>query len=566
VVGQQPAQNAIVVEPTEKSQGSRQATPQAETKKKQAPQPAQPEQSALVADDASAPKPEPKHHTRNGGGGWKLPALLTLQEEPKAESFEEENKEKAKLIEQTLSDYGIEVEVTTIRPGPVVTQFGLVPGWVRKVREMKEREKDGRPKLDRNGRPLVTQVEEKTRVRVDTILSREKDLAMALAAKSLRFEAPVPGEQFMGLEVPNLHPAMVTMRGVMDTPGFKALLKKGNLPITLGKGSGGEPVVADLTEMPHLLIAGATGSGKSVCMNTIVGSLLMYQTPYHVRVVMTDPKRVELTPYNGIPHLALPVVVEPDEAVPMLRGVIREMQDRFKRLEAAGVRNIQAFNSKAETLEARMPFLVVIIDELADLMMSAPVDVEQSLCRLAQLGRAVGIHLVVATQRPSVDVITGLIKANFPSRISFAVTSQVDSRTILDSAGAEKLLGKGDMLFAPIGSTKPKRVQGAYVSDKEIAQVVQVWKELQGTAVPPLALITEKEAPAQDELLNRAKDLAEEHRTLSASLLQRKLGIGYPRASRLLDQLEEQGIVVPGEQGKSRQVVGREADDMALGG
>jgi S-DNA-T family DNA segregation ATPase FtsK/SpoIIIE len=497
----------------------------------------------------------------NGFGGWKLPHVSILREEPKAWISEEENLEKARLIEQTLADYGIEVEIQEIRPGPVVTQFGVVPGWVRKVREVKERDKDGRPKLDRTGKPIIVQVEDKLRVRVDTILSREKDLSLALAAKSLRFEAPVPGESFVGLEVPNLTPTAVTLRGAMESDAFKTLAKKGRLPIALGKGSGGEVVVADLADMPHLLIAGATGSGKSVCMNTIIGSLLMQLSPFHLRLLMTDPKRVELTPYNGIPHLALPVVVEPDQAVPMLRSVIHEMQERYKRLEAAGVRNIHSFNDKAHTLQERMPYLVLVIDELADLMMASSVDVEHSLCRLAQLGRAVGIHLVVATQRPSVDVITGLIKANFPSRISFAVTSQVDSRTILDHSGAEKLLGRGDMLYSPIGAPKPKRVQGAYVSDEEIAQIVSAWKEQQGTPVPPFALLTEEESEQQDEMLERAKELANEHRSLSASLLQRKLSIGYPRASRLLDRLQELGFVAAGQQGKSRQVISLDGDD-----
>ncbi|MSQ11889.1 MAG: DNA translocase FtsK [Dehalococcoidia bacterium] len=514
--------------------------------------------SGAGAPQAAAAK-EPARATSkgaNGNGGWKLPPMSLLLEEPQNKLSEEENLEKARLIEQTLADYGVEVEVQEIRPGPVVTQFGLVPGWVRRVREVKDRDKDGHTKLDKSGKPIVVQIEEKSRVRVDTILAREKDLAMALAAKSLRFEAPVPGEAFVGLEVPNKSPATVTLQGVMQSPAFKALQKSGNLPIALGKGAGGEAVVADLTAMPHLLIAGATGSGKSVCMNTIIGSLLMQMTPLHVRMVMTDPKRVELTPYNGTPHLALPVIVESDQAVPVLRGAITEMKERFKALEAAGARNIQGYNKNIHSLEQRMPYLVVVIDELADLMMAASVDVEHSLCRLAQLGRAVGIHLVVATQRPSVDVITGLIKANFPSRISFAVTSQVDSRTILDGSGAEKLLGRGDMLYAPIGAPKPKRIQGAYVSDNEITQLTQFWRDQHGTPVPPIALVQEEGGENQeDELLSRAKELAQTHGSLSASLLQRKLGVGYPRAARLLDRLEELDIVLPAPQGKPRQVV-----------
>ncbi|MSP78631.1 MAG: DNA translocase FtsK [Dehalococcoidia bacterium] len=517
--------------------------PKKRAKKEESPAPA----VAVPAVLKEAPKPR----GTNSLGGWKLPPMTLLAEEPEAKVSEEENQEKAHLIEQTLTDYGIEVTVEEIHPGPVVTQFGLVPGWARKIRDVKEREKDGRVKLDKDGKPIMAAIVEKQRVRVDTVLNREKDLALALAARSLRFEAPVPGKGFIGLEVPNTTPQPVTLRGVLDSPQFKALQKKGNLPIAIGKGSGGEAVVADLADMPHLLIAGSTGSGKSVCMNTIVGSLLMQSTPFTVRCVMTDPKRVELTPYNGIPHLAAPVVVESSQAVPMLRGVIGEMQERFKRLEAASVRNIASYNQKVTRLEEKMPYLVVIIDELADLMMTASTDVEASLCRLAQLGRAVGIHLVVATQRPSVDVITGLIKANFPSRISFAVTSGIDSRTILDGYGAEKLLGRGDMLFSPLGSPKPKRVQGAFVSDGEIQHIVSFWKEQQGVPVPPITLVTEEDGE-EDEMLERAKDMAEEYHSLSASLLQRKLGIGYPRASRLMDRLEELGVVTPGAQGKSR--------------
>lgn len=473
-------------------------------------------------------------------GGWALPDMGLLAQREERTVSEEENLEKARLIEETLSDYNIEVTVEEIRPGPVVTQFGLVPGWVRKVREVRERDKEGRPKVDKNGRPVITQVEQKTRVKVDTILQREKDLAMALAAPSIRFEAPVPGESFIGLEVPNSQPSVVTLRSVMESEEFRHAQRKGTLPIALGKGSGGEVVVADLTDMPHLLIAGATGSGKSVCINAVLCCLLMQFTPYDLRLLLTDPKRVEMTPYNGIPHLVRPVMVESEEIVPLLRALIHEMKERYKRLEGAGVRNIQGFNGKVKAPQEKMPYLIVVIDELADLMMSAPVDVEQSLCRLAQLGRAVGIHLIVATQRPSVDVITGLIKANFPSRISFAVSSQVDSRTILDGAGAEKLLGKGDMLFLPVHLPKPKRLQGVFVSDEEVGRLVEHWRSQKGVAVPPLNLVVPQEG--EDELLERAKALAQRQGRLSVALLQRKLGIGYPRAARLLERLEELGM------------------------
>jgi DNA segregation ATPase FtsK/SpoIIIE-like protein len=472
-------------------------------------------------------------------GGWKLPSLALLAQREERAVSEEEVREKARLIERTLADYNIEATVVQVRPGPVVTLFGLVPGWVRKVREVRERDREGRPKVDKNGRPLITSIEQKTRVKVDTILQREKDLAMALAAPSIRFEAPVPGESFIGLEVPNSQPAVVTLRSVMESEEFRQAQRKGHLPIALGKGSGGEVVVADLTEMPHLLIAGATGSGKSVCINAILCCLLMQFTPFDLRLLLTDPKRVEMTPYNGIPHLVRPVVVEGEEAVPLLRALVHEMRGRYKRLEAAGVRHIQGFNAKMRAPQEKMPYLVVVIDELADLMMAAPVEVEQSLCRLAQLGRAVGIHLIVATQRPSVDVITGLIKANFPSRISFAVSSQVDSRTILDMAGAEKLLGKGDMLFLPVYLPKPKRLQGVFVSDEEVNHLVEHWRSQKGPSVPPLDLVVPHE---EDELVEKAKALAQRHGHLSVSLLQRKLGIGHARAVRLMEHLESMGV------------------------
>jgi S-DNA-T family DNA segregation ATPase FtsK/SpoIIIE len=309
--------------------------------------------------------------------------------------------------------------------------------------------------------------------------------------------------------------------------------------------------------MPHLLIAGATGSGKSVCLNTVICSLIMQLTPLEVQIYMVDPKRVELTPYSGLPHLAGPVLVEAEQAVPVLQTLIREMRSRYKRFEAAGVRNIQAFNGKAAAPADRIPYLILVIDELADLMMTAPSDVEQSLCRLAQLGRATGIHLVVATQRPSVDVLTGLIKANFPSRISFAVASQVDSRTILDGVGAEKLLGRGDMLFLPSDAPKPKRLQGAFISDDEVQALVSHWQRQRGPVpvAPAPTAAPEPEAEPADDDLRRARDMARGHTRISASLLQRKLGLGYAKAASLLDHLEEMGVVGPGDPGKSRTVI-----------
>jgi len=500
---------------------------------------------------------------RSGGtitsskSSWAVPPLDLLKVGGHRAIAEEEHHAVARLIEQTLSEYSIEVIVKEIRPGPVVTQYGLVPGWVRRYREVKERNPDGSQARGEDGKLISNRIEEKTRVKVDHILAREKDLALALAAPSLRFEAPVPGESFVGLEVPNARREVVTLRSMLESEAFQTLQKKAKLPVALGQGSGGEPVITDLADMPHLLIAGATGSGKSVCINTIICSLMMQLTPLELQMYLVDPKRVELTAYNGLPHLAGPVLVDADQAVPALHALIAEMQSRYKRFEEKGARNIQGYNDKMTKQEDRIPYLLLVIDELADLMMTSPADVEYALCRLAQLGRATGIHLVVATQRPSVDVLTGLIKANFPSRISFAVSSQVDSRTVLDGVGAEKLLGRGDMLFMPTNAPKPKRVQGTYISDEEVDSIVAFWQKQKGKILPA-AQVDLTPADSEDEedvLLQDAQSLAIKHNRISASLLQRKLGIGYAKASSLLDHLEDKDIVGPGDPGKSREVI-----------
>ncbi len=488
---------------------------------------------------------------------WTLPPVSLLTEAP-AEAQEPgiDQEKTSGLIENTLREYGIEVNVAEVKIGPVVTMFGLVPGWVRRSRQAKGKNAEGDASQDNN--------DDRTRVRVDSIVARERDLALALAAPSLRIEAPIPGASLVGIEVPNARPASVTLRGVMETDAYKELLEKSKLALGLGLGSGGEVAVADLARMPHLLIAGSTGSGKSVCMNTVISCMIMQNSPWETRLLLIDPKRVELTPYNGIPHLITPVVVEPDVALNCLKGVVREMQDRYKLLEEAGARNIASYNRDLPP-EEKMPFIVVAVDELADLMMAAPRDIEHSIIRLAQLGRATGIHMIVATQRPSVNVVTGLIKANFPGRISFAVASQVDSRTILDSAGAEKLLGRGDMLFLPPDLPKPVRIQGAFLSDKEIEELVTHWKEIQGPLPPAISLESQEERQESggqfdggdhgDDLLQKAWELATTHNRLSTSLLQRRLRIGYPRAARLMDLLEEEGIIGPGEPGKSRDVL-----------
>ena len=494
---------------------------------------------------------------------WRKPSIRILNTAPSNSITEEEQQTTADAITKTLGDYGIEVGVEQIRPGPTVTMYGLTPGWVRRQKTVKQFDDEGLPLKDERGRLVTKRVEEKTRVKVDSILAREKDLSLALKTPSIRLETPAMGKSLIGIEVPNPNPSLVTLRSIMESSEFQSLRNDGaHLPVALGQGSGGEPVVFDLAKMPHLLVAGATGSGKSVCLNAIVSCLITEKTPAEMRMLLVDPKRVELTPYNGTPHLLAPVVVETDTVVGYLKGLIREMFERYRRMEEVGVRNIEAYNSR---MPDKMPFLCVVIDELADLMMTAAVDVEQSICRLAQLGRATGIHMIIATQRPSVDVLTGLIKANFPSRISFGVTSQVDSRTILDTGGADKLLGRGDMLYLPLDASKPSRVQSVFIGDSEIEKLVNFWQATPGLPLEEIDLLGGGEAdeddgpdiddPDRDEMIDKAIEMALSHRKLSTSLLQRRLRIGYPRAARLMDQLEEEGIVGPGDGSKSRDVI-----------
>ena len=499
---------------------------------------------------------------RRGASRWKLPKRDFLRDVPETGVTKEEMQATGDVIRRTLAEYGIEVEMGQAMPGPRVTMYGLVPGWVRRYKQVRETDEAGRPKVNESGRAVMKRQETKTRVKVDSILSREKDLALALKTPSIRIETPVMGESMIGIEIPNPNPGVVSLRSVMESGEFRRVRKKGDLPVALGKGSGGETTVIDLAKMPHLLVAGATGSGKSACLNGIISSLIMERSPAELRLLLIDPKRVELTPYNGIPHLLTPVVVETDEVVGLLKGMVNEMLNRYRKMEEVAVRNIESYNKRVSD---KMPMLVVVIDELADLMMSAAFDVEQTLCRLAQLGRATGIHLVVATQRPSVDVVTGLIKANFPSRISFGVTSQVDSRTILDTTGADKLLGRGDMLYLPLDASRPERVQGVFISDGEVEHLVEFWKT---TSWGPLDEIPLQAAPGEgdseqsgagsdgaDELLDKAIGLAMSHNKLSTSLMQRRLRIGYPRAARLMDELEDRGIVGPSDGSRSRDVI-----------
>jgi S-DNA-T family DNA segregation ATPase FtsK/SpoIIIE len=471
--------------------------------------------------------------------GWKLPPIDILDMSPEIAFSEADNMQRAKLIEDALASYGVDAKVVQINAGPTVTQFGVEPGWDRKYKEIKEKDSDGN---------IQVRMEEvaKTRVKVERITSLANDMALALAAPSIRIEAPVPGKSVVGIEVPNTTSDVVSLRGVVETSAYQKLAARSKLSLALGKGAGGEAVASDLTKMPHLLIAGATGSGKTVCLNTIICCLLLHNTPNDIRFIMVDPKRVELTQYNSVPHLATPVIVDTSKALSALRWLSQEMDQRYQKLAAAQARHIEGYNKNRQGDE-KLPYLILVIDELADLMMAGFDEVESNLCRLAQLARATGIHLVVATQRPSVDVVTGLIKANFPTRISFAVTSQVDSRTILDGAGAEKLLGRGDMLFMPTEASKPKRLQGCFLSDTEIERLVYFWSSQRKEDADRLkmeTLVTVTPAGTaggypRDPLLEQAKELAKQG-NISTSFLQRRLHIGYPRAARLMEQLEEE--------------------------
>ncbi|NLG85515.1 MAG: DNA translocase FtsK [Firmicutes bacterium] len=429
-------------------------------------------------------------------------------------------------LEETLANFGIQAKVIEVHRGPVITRYDLQPA---------------------------------AGVKVSRIVSLADDLALALAARGLRIEAPIPGKAALGIEVPNKEPRPVSLREVIESKEFAA---GGLLSFALGRDIGGEVVVGDLTRMPHLLIAGATGSGKRVCLNTIIMSLLFKAGPDRVKMIMIDPKMVELTAYNGIPHLIAPVVSEVRRAPAALKWAVGEMEQRYRRLMEAGCRDIETYNRAQRRPEEILPYIVIFIDELADMMMIARVDVEDAICRLAQMARATGIHLVIATQRPSVDVITGLIKANIPSRIAFAGSSATDSRTILDGAGAERLLGRGDMLYSPVGLHKPRRIQGAMVEEEEVKRVVEFWRtqaDGQPTVKPPEFKETtdaeEEEDPAEAaERFWPAVQVVVDFKQASASVLQRRLRIGYSRAARLIDLMEAKGFVGPFEGSKPREV------------
>ncbi len=486
-------------------------------------------------------KPKESPAQKAPTSGWNLPSTELLNKGESQPVPPTVLQQMSQQIEKALADHRIDVEVDDVRTGPRIIQFGLVPGWVKLYRNSKS------AKSGANEPSL----EDASRVKVQDIVARQTDLALALKTPYLRIEAPVPGEALVGLEVPNPCPRSVVLRSVVESEPFQKIAAKNGLPVALGEDTAGEPVAGDLSGLPHLLIAGATGSGKSVCTNTIVSSLLLTNGPDRLRMVMVDPKRVELTPFNGIPHLVTKVIVDTDEVLSVLRAMQNEMTRRYKLLEEIGARNLEAYNKKSS---AHMPFLVIIIDELADLMMAASYEVEHGLVRLAQLGRAAGIHLIVATQRPSVKVVTGLLKANVPARIAFSVASQVDSRVILDTGGAEKLMGKGDMLLLNSDSPKPRRVQGTYVSDLEIEKLVEFWKKQSGPPVPEIPLdesyppesgSDSEEEEDEEDVMDKARELAERYQSLSASVLQRRLQVGYPRAMKLMKQLEEEGLVSP---------------------
>lgn len=536
-----PSKKGALVPPPSSPPVSRQA--KGDRERIDSPRPAQPPSAASEMD----PTPiEPLGEIAPTRTEWVLPGLTDILE-PGAVGRADQtfDRERARLIEETLQAFGAPARVVEINRGPVITQFGVEPDFVE----------------GRGGR--------RTKVKVSKISALADDLALALAAPSIRIEAPVPSKGYIGIEVPNTEVSLVALRDIMESKTYQKI--RSRLSLGLGKDVSGGSVAADLSAMPHLLIAGTTGSGKSVCVNAIISCLLLQNTPDQLKLVMVDPKRVELTYFNGIPHLLAPVVVDLERVVPALQWVSKEMDRRYQLFAKEGVRNIADYNQRMGHIQqAEMHYIVVVIDELADLMMLAPDETERVITRLAQLARATGIHLVIATQRPSVDVVTGLIKANFPARVAFAVASSVDSRVILDQPGAERLLGRGDMLFQAPDAPAPLRMQGAFVSEVELNRLIRYWKiasldgeETQPSSAAPVESVPsgvpltqvpmwneEGESDADlDPIFAEAVQVVREMRRASISLLQRRLRIGYTRAARLVDQLEEQGIIGPAQSG-----------------
>lgn len=515
----------------------------------------------MVRDDSrSAPKAETKTTETAGGvpaSGlrstlvsntpgearvWEYPPLNLLEEKIGGKADRGDMKHHAEVIENTLESFGIAAQVAEVNLGPAVTQYAL-------------------------------EIARGTKLSKITALSNDLALALAAPTGQIRIEAPIPGRSLVGVEIPNRSPEIVTLKQMLASGEMKKA--KSKLTVALGLNVAGEPVITDIAKMPHMLIAGATGSGKTVCINAFISSLLFRASPAEVKFLMVDPKRVELTSYNGIPHLIAPVIIESDKVLSAFNWAIQEMDRRYKLFAEVGARNIDAYNELSGF--SALPFIVILVDELADIMLFAPAEVEDAVCRIAQMARATGIHLVIATQRPSVDVITGLIKANIPARIAFNVSSQIDSRVIIDTVGAEKLLGRGDMLFVPPDQAKPSRIQGTLVTDPEIHQLIGFLKQ---AGVPPVYTEEVTEMPVnvtrgggvsgviggedKDEFFDEAVRTICQHDKASASLLQRRLKVGYARAARILDQLEHAGIVGPADASKPRDILIKNADE-ALG-
>ena len=550
-----------------------------------------PNRSHQVSEVPKTPQKTPRiaNPIPQGENFWILPqtTLLNSPDEVKIQMLGDDTETLAKTIQETLRSFRVDAEVKKedISIGPTIIRLGIRPTGKP---EMKPDEKTGKlvPVRDAGGNIIY-----ETRTRVSRIMALQNDLALVLEAKTIRMEAPVPGRPYVGVEIPNKNSRLVTLREVLESKEYQVAKAKSRLAVALGKDVAGVVRVGDLARMPHLLIAGATGAGKSVMINAIIASIITQATPDDVRLLMVDPKMVELNMYNGIPHLLSPVVTEVEKVVSLLKNGINEMEKRYRLFSQLGVRNLDGYRkmraeraAKGDNTLNNLPAIVIIIDELADLMMAAPEEVEGMICRLAQLARATGIHLVVATQRPSVDVITGLIKANIPTRISFMVSSAVDSRTIIDMGGAERLLGRGDMLYLPSDAGRPERIQGAFLADEEAESLVHYWREqaaqhaiaanggqnidpveVQTTVEPGWELKeqTSDEFELDDDLLEKAEEVVREYEKASISLLQRRLRIGYSRAARLIDLLEERGIIGHSEQGGRG---GREIIDGGTGG
>jgi S-DNA-T family DNA segregation ATPase FtsK/SpoIIIE len=518
---------------------------------------ARPIKTAKTSETEPGPaSPGPRTKVSGTAQEWRLPVVEEILEDVSEQEISREDlRMRARVIEEALGSFGVPVKVVEANQGPAVTQFGLKPGTVER------RSSDGELR--------------RVRVKVSQIARLSNDLSLALAAAPIRIETPVPGRDVVGVEVPNTQLSLVSLGGVMASEAFRDA--KGVLKVGLGRDVSGSPVVADLAGMPHLLIAGATNSGKSVCINALVTCLLCTHTPETLKLLMIDPKMVELSLFNGVPHLLTPVVIDLGRVVHVLRWATTEMDRRYRLFNRSGARHIDIYNEMLDSCgEAILPYIVVVIDELADLMMVAADEVERYICRLAQMARATGIHLVVATQRPSTDVVTGLIKANFPARIAFAVATQIDSRVILDQPGAEHLLGRGDMLVMAPDAAKLVRLQGCFVSDREVERLVQHWRGTPGPqldaeprdeealgpqqmAQQPLwedMIEMERAAQDKDELYDQAVQIVRDSNTASVSLLQRRLRIGYSRAARLIDELEENGLVGPAQPGgRGREVM-----------